>query len=75
MVTLSDVKDSDTISNQDDDDVEIKDNDAFQNMYTNAQNQNVTMWKKKAKKYVEDGLPEKEAKLQAEKDICLTIFL
>lgn len=72
---MSDVKDSDTISNQDDDDVEIKDNIAFQNMYTNAQNQNETMWKKKAKKYVEDGLPEKEAKLQAEKDICLTIFL
>lgn len=39
-------------------------------MYTNAQNQNETIWEKKPNIYVEDGLPEKKkTRLQADEDI------
>lgn len=48
---MSDVYDSENTSDQD--------NDAFQGMYTNAQNQNETIWEKKPNIYVEDGLPKK----------------
>lgn len=68
-LSLSDVYDSDTISDKDDDDVDIEDNDAYQKMYTNAQNQNDNIWEKKANKYVEEGMTEKEARLQADEDI------
>lgn len=40
---LSNVYDSHTTSDQNDDDFVIKDNDASQDMYTNAQNRNETM--------------------------------
>lgn len=42
-LTLSNVYDFDTTSDQNDDDFEIEDNDASQDMYTNAQNHNETM--------------------------------
>lgn len=57
---MSDVYDSENTSDQD--------NDAFQGMYTNAQNQNETIWEKKPNIYVEDGLPKK-TRLQADEDI------
>lgn len=61
---MSDVYDSDTTSDQDNDDVHIEDNDTFQDIYTNAQNKNETLREIKANKYVVDDLPEKEARLQ-----------
>jgi hypothetical protein len=68
-LSLSDVYDSDTASDKDDDDVDIEDNDAYQDMYSNALNQNDSTWEKKANKYVEDGMTEKDARLQADEDI------
>lgn len=38
-------------------------------MHTNAYNQNETIWEKKPNLYVEDGLPEKKTRLQADEDI------
>lgn len=58
---MSDVNDSENTSDQD--------NDAFQGMHTNAHNQNETIWEKKPNIYVEDGLPGKKTRLQADEDI------
>lgn len=60
-LTLSDVYDSENTSDQD--------NNAFQGMYTNAQNQNETIWEKNPNIYVEDSLPKKKKRLQADEDI------